>query len=110
MSTTETKINMHANWLPFTPNHHFKGEHPRVIVAAKGMHFTTDQGKQVLDGASSLWCTAAGHGQQSIADAIYKQLNTLDYSPAFQFGNTVAFQAAEKIASMAPGHLNRVFF
>ena len=110
IAPAETNINMDANWLPFTPNRHFKTEHPRVIVAAKDMHLTTAEGQQILDGASSLWCTAAGHGRQTIADAIYKQLNTLDYSPAFQFGNNVAFAAAQRIADMAPGHLNRVFF
>ena len=109
-SAAELQLNMDAHWLPFTPNRHFKTEHPRVIASAKGMYLTTTEGQQILDGASSLWCTAAGHGRTEIADAIYKQLNTLDYQPAFQCSNTVAFQAAERIARMAPGNLNRVFF
>ena len=109
MSHSST-INMDSAWLPFTPNRHFKTEHPRIVVAAKGMHYTTQDGRTLLDGASGLWCTAAGHGRTEIADAIYKQLNTLDYSPAFQFGNNVMFQAAERITNMAPGNLNKVFF
>ena len=42
------KFNMDNHWLPFTPNRHFR-EHPRVFVAADGMTFTTDDGRQVLD-------------------------------------------------------------
>jgi beta-alanine--pyruvate transaminase len=110
INPTETALNMEAAWLPFTPNRHFKTEHPRVIVAAKGVQFTTKEGHQVYDGASGLWCSAAGHGRTEIADAIYKQLNTLDYSPAFQFGNPLQFRAAERIAALSPGHLNKVFF
>jgi beta-alanine--pyruvate transaminase len=110
INPTETAINMEATWLPFTPNRHFKTEHPRVIVAAKGVQFTTQEGHQVYDGASGLWCSAAGHGRTEIADAIYKQLNTLDYSPAFQFGNPLQFEAAERIAALCPGDLKKVFF
>jgi beta-alanine--pyruvate transaminase len=110
MNPQETALNMEATWLPFTPNRHFKTEHPRVIVAAQGVHFTTQEGHQVYDGASGLWCSAAGHGRSEIADAIYKQLNTLDYSPAFQFGNPLQFQAAQRIADLCPGNLNKVFF
>jgi beta-alanine--pyruvate transaminase len=110
INPAETALNMDAAWLPFTPNRHFKTEHPRVVVAAQGVQYTTDDGRQIYDGASGLWCTAAGHGRTEIADAIYKQLNTLDYAPAFQFGNPLQFQAAERIAALAPGHLNKVFF
>ena len=106
----ETALDMQATWLPFTPNRHFKTEHPRVIVAAKGVHFTTQEGHQVYDGASGLWCSAAGHGRTEIADAISKQLATLDYSPAFQFGNPLQFQAAQRIADLCPGDLKKVFF
>ncbi len=109
-SATETALNMEASWLPFTPNRHFKTEHPRVIVAAKGVHMTTQDGRQIYDGASGLWCTAMGHGRTEIADAVYKQLTTLDYAPAFQFATPLQFQLAEKIASMTPGHLKKVFF
>jgi beta-alanine--pyruvate transaminase len=48
--------------LPFTPNRSFKND-PRIFVAADGMHFTTHDGRQVLDGISSLWCVAAGQSR-----------------------------------------------
>ena len=102
-------FNMDNQWLPFTPNRHFKKD-PRVFVAADGMEFTTHDGKKVIDGISSLWCVGAGHNRKSINEAIKKQLDTLDYATAFQVSNDKAFKAAEMIAAMAPGDLNRVLF
>ena len=102
-------INMNHQWLPFTPNRSFQLD-PRVLVAAEGMHFTTHDGKTVADGISSLWCVGAGHNRKPINEAIKKQLDTLDYATAFQASNDKAFQAAEMIANMAPGDLNRVLF
>ncbi len=100
---------MDNQWLPFTPNRHFKKD-PRVFVAAEGMHFTTHDGRQVLDGISSLWCVGAGHNRKPINEAIKKQLDTLDYATAFQASNDQAFKAAQMIAEMAPGDLNKVLF
>ncbi len=102
-------FNMDHQWLPFTPNRSFKKD-PRVFVAAEGMHFTTHDGKQVLDGISSLWCVGAGHNRKPINEAIKKQLDTLDYATAFQASNDQAFKAADMIAAMAPGDLNQVLF
>ncbi len=100
---------MDNQWLPFTPNRHFKKD-PRVFVAANGMHFTTHDGRQVLDGISSLWCVGAGHNRKPINEAIKKQLDALDYATAFQASNDQAFLAAQRIAEMAPGDLNKVLF
>ncbi|MDE2605005.1 MAG: aminotransferase class III-fold pyridoxal phosphate-dependent enzyme [Burkholderiales bacterium] len=100
---------MDSHWLPFTPNRSFRKE-PRVFVAADGMHFTTHDGRQVIDGISSLWCVGAGHNRKTINDAIKKQVDTLDYATAFNASNDQAFLAAEKIAAMAPGDLNKVLF
>lgn len=102
-------FNMDHQWLPFTPNRSFKKD-PRIFVAADGMFFTTHDGKQVLDGISSLWCVGAGHNRKPINDAIKKQLDTLDYATAFQASNDQAFKAAEMLAAMAPGDLNQVLF
>ena len=102
-------FNMDNQWLPFTPNRSFKQD-PRVFVAANGIHFTTHDGKQVIDGISSLWCVTAGHNCKPINEAIKKQLDTLDYATAFQASNNRAFEAAEMIAAMAPGDLNKVLF
>ncbi len=103
------EFSMEHHWLPFTPNRSFKKD-PRIFVAAEGMHFTTHDGRQVLDGISSLWCVGAGHNRKPINEAIKKQLDTLDYATAFQASNDQAFKAAEIIAGMAPGDLNKVLF
>ncbi len=101
--------NQDAHWLPFTSNRSFHQD-PRIFVAAEGMHFTTHDGRQVLDGISSLWCVGAGHKRREINEAIKKQLDTLDYSTAFSASNDKAFEAANRIAALAPGDLNKVLF
>jgi beta-alanine--pyruvate transaminase len=80
------------------------------LVAADGMFFTTHDGRQLLDGISSLWCVGAGHNRKPINEAIKRQLDTLDYATAFQASNPTAFAAAQKIADMAPGDLDKVLF
>lgn len=105
----EHNMNMDSLWLPFTPNRSF-GKSPRVMVAADGMYFTTHDGRQVIDGISSLWCVGAGHNRKPINEAIKKQLDTLDYSTAFNAANDQAFQAAEMIAALCPGDLDKVLF
>ncbi len=105
----QAALPMTHHWLPFTANRSFHKD-PRVMVKADGMVFTTNTGQQVLDGVSSLWCVAAGHNRKPINEAIKKQLDTLDYATAFQIGNDQAFMAAQRIAQLAPGDLNRVLF
>ena len=96
-------------WMPFTANRQFKAA-PRLFVAAKGMHYTTIDGRQVLDGTAGLWCVNAGHARPEITQAVSRQLDTLDYAPAFQMGHPAAFDLAAAIAAMAPPGLDRVFF
>jgi beta-alanine--pyruvate transaminase len=97
-------------WLPFTPNRDFKRA-PRLIVRAKDMHYcTAGGGPAVLDGTAGLWCTNAGHNRDPIVAAIQRQAVELDYSPAFQFAHPAAFELASRLAALAPGDLNRVFF
>jgi beta-alanine--pyruvate transaminase len=106
---THPEFSMDHQWLPFTPNRQFRKD-PRVFVAADGMFFTTHDGRRVIDGVSSLWCVAAGHNRRPINEAIKRQLDTLDYATAFQVSNDQAFAAADRIAALAPGDLNRVLF
>ena len=80
-------LNMEHQWLPFTPNRSF-AQNPRVFVAADGMHFTTHDGRQVLDGIASLWCVVAGHNRRPINEAIKRQLDTLDYARPFRPATT----------------------
>ncbi len=96
-------------WMPFTPNRQFKKE-PRIVVSAKDMHYTSADGRPILDGSAGLWCVNAGHGRQRIVDAITQSANTLDFAPSFQYANPAAFELASRISSLTPDPLNRIFF
>ena len=96
-------------WLPFTPNRAFKAA-PRLIARAKDMHYFTPDGRAVLDGTAGLWCSNAGHNRDPIVAAIQRQAAELDYAPAFQFAHPKAFELASRIAALAPGDLDHVFF
>jgi beta-alanine--pyruvate transaminase len=98
-----------AYWLPFTANRAFK-RRPRLVERAEGMHYFTADGRKLLDAMSGLWCCNAGHCRQPIVDAIAKQAGRLDYAPAFQMGHGAAFTLAGRLAALAPGDLDRVFF
>jgi beta-alanine--pyruvate transaminase len=98
-----------AYWMPFTANRQFKAT-PRLLSSAQGVHYTTDDGRKVLDGTSGLWCVNAGHGREEIAEAVARQLRTLDYAPSFQMGHPIAFEFAERLAEIAPKGLDRIFF
>jgi len=96
-------------WMPFTANRQFKAQ-PRLMVGAQGMHYQSIDGRKILDGTAGLWCVNAGHGRREIADAVHKQLVTLDYSPAFQMGHPAIFEVASRVAALLPGDLHHVFF
>ena len=98
-----------AHWMPFSGNREFKAN-PRLMVAAKGCYYTDQHGKQIFDGLSGLWCCGLGHGRTEITDAVTKQLATMDYSPAFQFGHPLSFELANKLKELTPAGLDYVFF
>ena len=82
-----------------------------AIVAAKGAYVTDSEGNELIDGIGGLWCVNVGHGRPEIIDAITKQLQTLDYySTFYNFTHPAAAELAAKLASLAPGNLNRVYF
>ncbi len=100
---------LEAFWLPFTANRAFK-QRPRLVTRAKDMHYYTADGRAVLDGAAGLWCCNAGHNREPIVAAIQRQAEELDFAPPFQFAHPKAFALASRIAQMAPGDLDQVFF
>ena len=100
---------MDAYWMPFTANRQFK-KNPRLFVKAAGMHYQTDDGRQVLDGVAGLWCVNAGHARPKIVQAIQAQAAEMDFAPPFQMAHPKAFELAEKVAALTPAGLNKVFF
>jgi beta-alanine--pyruvate transaminase len=96
-------------WMPFTANRQFK-KAPRLLAGAKDMHYTTVDGREVLDATAGLWCVNAGHGRKPIVEAVQAQVARMDYAPAFQMGHPGAFELAARLAALLPGDLNHVFF
>jgi beta-alanine--pyruvate transaminase len=110
---SHNSFQLDSYWMPFTANRQFKTA-PRLLTRAEGMYYTSDDNRQILDGTAGLWCVNAGHGRREIAEAVGRQLSTMDYAPSFQMGHPIAFEFAERLAAMAPGGpsagLDRVFF
>jgi beta-alanine--pyruvate transaminase len=104
-----TREQLEAHWMPYTGNRQFKAD-PRIIVGAEGAYFLDDRGRRVLDGLSGLWCCGAGHNRPEIAEAVHRQLQTLDYAPAFQFGHPGSFELANRVKALTPPGLDYVFF
>jgi len=96
-------------WMPFTANKQFKTQ-PRLLASAKGMYYTSVDGRQILDGTAGLWCVNAGHCREEIVEAIAREAANLDYAPGFQLGHPAAFEAAGAVAGMMPEGLDRIFF
>ena len=96
-------------WMPFTDNRYFKAN-PRLLAAAKDMHYFTPEGRPVLDGTAGLWCVNAGHTRESIVAAIRETAGRLDFAPTFQLGHPLAFQLAARLAGIMPAGLGHIFF
>ncbi|TIM37204.1 MAG: aspartate aminotransferase family protein [Mesorhizobium sp.] len=83
----------------------------RVLKSAKGATVTDASGKTLLDGFAGLWCVNLGYGQESIVEAAAKQLRELPYATGyFGLGSEPAIRLAARLAELAPGDLNHVYF
>jgi beta-alanine--pyruvate transaminase len=98
-----------AYWMPFTPNRQFKAN-PRLLVAAKDMHYTSHDGRQILDGIAGLWCCNAGHGRAKITAAVQAQVAELDFATPFNMGHPKAFELATKLVALTDDKFEHVFF
>lgn len=100
--------NLDAYWMPFTASRWFK-DNPRIIGSAEGIHYTTIEGHQLIDGTGGLWCCNAGHNRKPIVEAIQKQAATLDFAHSFNQGHAIAFEAANRLTEMTP-EFDHIFF
>ncbi len=100
---------MDAYWMPFTANRQFK-QSPRLLAKARGMHFWTPEGREILDGVAGLWCVNAGHARPKIVQAIAEQAAEMDFAPPFQMAHPKAFELAEKLVEILPAGLSKVFY
>jgi beta-alanine--pyruvate transaminase len=103
------QIDLTAYWMPFTANRQFKAK-PRLMSSAKDMHYTSSDGRQILDGTAGLWCVNAGHCREAIVKAIQNKVAELDYSPAFQMGHPDAFELANRLTALMGSDFSNVFY
>ena len=96
-------------WMPFTANRAFKTS-PRLLVRAKDMHYYAADGRKLIDGIAGMWCCNAGHSRDPIVAAIQEQAAELDYATAVPVRPSQGVRAGRRIAQLAPGDLDHVFF
>jgi adenosylmethionine-8-amino-7-oxononanoate aminotransferase len=97
-------------WLHFTRMSTFIDGDMPLIVRGSGPYVFDDHGKRYLDGLSGLFVSQIGHGRKEVAEAAARQGSELAYFPLWSYGHPRAIELAERLAAMAPGDLNRVFF
>ena len=96
---------------PFTAGAELAGKGPRVITRAHGVWITDSEGHKIIDGMAGLWCVNIGYGRDELAEVAARQMRELPYyNTFFQTTHVPAVALASKIAELAPGDLNHVFF
>ena len=97
-------------WHPFTPMRDWLAEPPLVIERAEGNELIDTEGRRYLDGVSSLWVNVHGHAHPAINAAIAGQLGKVAHTTLLGLASTPSILLAEKLVSLAPHGLVRVFF
>src|SRR5688572_16413690 len=122
MASTDTAIKTAAGtdlqkaatrhlWMHFTRMGGYDADHPvPIITRGEGCYVYDENGKRYLDGLSALFCVNAGHGRTELGEAAARQVEELGFYTVWSYAHPRAIELAERIASLAPGELNRVFF
>ena len=97
-------------WMHFTKMSGDVNQKIPVIARGEGVWVYDDLGNRYLDGLSGLFTSQLGHGRTELAEAAAEQASKLAYFPIWSYGHPTAIELAEKIASLTPGDLNRIFF
>ncbi|MCB1360960.1 MAG: aspartate aminotransferase family protein [Rhodobacter sp.] len=96
---------------PFTTNEALARKGARIITRASGVYLTDSEGASIIDGMAGLWCVNIGYGRKELAQAAARQIEELPYyNTFFQTSHVPAIALAARIADLAPGDLNHVFF
>ncbi|MEX0407583.1 aspartate aminotransferase family protein [Aquibium sp. LZ166] len=96
---------------PYTNARAHERRGPTVIESGKGIYVRDDQGNEYIEGLAGLWSVAVGFGEERLVEAAAAQMRRLPYYHSFSHkANNPAIDLAEKVASLAPAGLNRVFF
>ncbi|GAB7004345.1 aspartate aminotransferase family protein [Nocardioides sp. AN3] len=97
-------------WMHFTRHSSYENADVPIIVKGEGAYIYDAQGKKYLDGLAGLFVNQVGHGRTELAEAAAKQASQLAFHPLWSYAHPAAIELAEKLANLAPGNLNRVFF
>ncbi len=98
-------------WMHFTRMGEYSDEHEiPIIVRGEGCYVYDEHGKRYLDGLASLFCSQLGHGRADLVKAGYEQAKDLGFFSSWGYTHPRAIELATKVAELAPGDLNRVFF
>ncbi len=97
-------------WMHFTRMSSYADHDVPVIVRGEGPWVWDSRGRRYLDGLSGLFVVQAGHGRRELAEAAASQAEQLAYFPLWSYAHPSAIELSERLASLAPGNLNRVFF
>jgi adenosylmethionine-8-amino-7-oxononanoate aminotransferase len=97
-------------WMHFTRLSAYADNPAPVIVRGVGPYVYDSAGRRYLDGLSGLFVVQVGHGRTELAEAAAKQAAELAYFPLWSYAHPTAVELAERLAHLAPGDLNRVFF
>src|SRR4051794_2935085 len=109
-SDLQEKARRHL-WMHFTRMGAYDEEHEiPVLVRGDGCYVWDEHGKKYLDGLSALFCVNAGHGRAELGEAAAKQAAELGFYTNWSYAHPPAIELAARIADLAPGDLNRVFF
>jgi len=97
-------------WMHFTRMGAYADAEVPIIARGEGAYVFDEHGKRYLDGLSALFCVNAGHGRTELGDAAAAQVRELDFYISWSYAHPRAIELATRLASLAPGDLNRVFF
>ena len=97
-------------WLHFTRMSSYDDSDIQIIVRGEGNYVFDQHGKRYLDGLAGLFVSQIGHGRTEVAEAAARQASELAYFPLWSYAHPQAIELADRLAAMAPGDLNRVFF
>jgi adenosylmethionine-8-amino-7-oxononanoate aminotransferase len=97
-------------WLHFARMGAYEQAEMPIIVRGEGCHVYDEHGNRYLDGLSGLFCVSSGHGRSELGQAAARQVEELDFFTLWSYAHPRAIELAARLAALAPGDLNRVFF
>ncbi len=105
----KTNRNLDSFWMPFSSMRDFR-QAPRMLVGAKGHHYTDEDGRTLYDSFSGLWTSGVGHCHPKIVEAVQERVASFDYGMNFQVSHPQAFELSERLVDMAPDGFSTAFF